>query len=327
MTHKTANNKNGWKYYLKNLATVLFILIIFDLTIGGLLQHFYFKIKSGVSYRTTYAIEKTNADMIVFGSSRAENHYYPSFFEDRLKLSFFNTGRDGEESCIYPYALLKGILKRYSPKIVILDVMYGELGNKLYGYEKLASLTPYYRTHPEMRPIIELRSSYEKLKLTSGIYPFNSLIMNIVAGNLDTKGKGNVDVQGYLPKEPVLNFKNKPIATIDLSEKYELDTIKVNVFRSFIKECLAANIKLYLVCSPYYERHTGTDLSITEIKKMAEENNLRFFDFSQQPFFLADPKYFSNAWHLNDSGAKIFSKMLADSIYISQKSDDVAIKK
>jgi hypothetical protein len=269
--------------------------------------------KNGYQYRTTYAIEQTKADVIVFGSSRATHHYYPPVFKDRFKLSFYNAGRDGQESSLYHYAILKAILKRYTPKIVILDLMNGELGKKLYSYDRLASLAPYYKHHPEMRSIIELRSGYEKLKMMSSTYPFNSLIMNIISGNFDVNAKKNINIEGYLPISPS-SVINAPIETKDHTKEYELDSVKINVLKLFIKDCTEAKIRLYIVCSPYYEKFTGTDFSMINIKRMAQENKVPFIDFSQSPVFLQSPDMFMNPWHLNDKGAKVFSKMLADSV-------------
>ena len=305
--------KNLWKYGFRHLAVFLFILLLFDQVIGTALQHFYFTMKSGVQYRTTYAIEKTNADILVLGSSRAIHHYEPEVFEDSLKLSFYNAGRDGEESSLFHYAILKGVLKRYTPKIIILDLMYGELGNALYSYDRLASLSPYYKTHPEMQPIIELRSNNEKIKMISGIYPYNSLLMSIISGNLDKEGKKNKDIKGYLPV-PAESVIHKPIQTVDRREPYELDSTRTKVLQAFIQDCKQAKIRLYIVCSPYYEKSIGTDLSMDQIKKLATTYQVNFFDFSTESVFLNRPELFGDPWHLNDSGAHIFSKMMVAKI-------------
>ena len=121
-----ALNKNVYLRFLTGVFLVFIIVLALDFGIGSLLKAFYFKQTSGLDYRTTYSIEKTRADILVFGSSRAVHHYYPAIFEDRMKLSFYNVGRDGQESSLYHYGVLQGILKRYTPKIVILDIMRGE---------------------------------------------------------------------------------------------------------------------------------------------------------------------------------------------------------
>ena len=307
--------KNIWKFGFFHLIIFIFLLVFFDFILGSLLRHFYFKIKTGTQYGTTYSIENTKADILIFGSSRAVDQYVPSVFEDRLKLSYFNVGKEGESSTLYHYALLKAILKRYTPKVVILDLFFGDLGKSSAPYERLSSLAPYYKTHPEMRSVIELRGGNEKIKMLSHIYPFNSTIMNIIAGNLgfeDTKL-----TKGYYAVSPSY-FISKPIEIVDKSKKYQIDSIKLNVLKLFIEDCKKANTKLFIVCSPVYEILIGMDFSILTIKEIATANDINFYNFSKDSSFLNSPKLFYNTVHLNDSGAKIFSNKLVDKILLSK---------
>jgi hypothetical protein len=292
-----------------HLTVFVFIVLAADFVLGNILQHFYFKIKSGHQYRTTYSIEKTNANIIIFGSSRAVNHYNPFIFETRNNLSYHNAGRNGENSIFYHYAVLQAILKRYTPKIILLDVMPKELEKTSESYDKLASLSPYYNTHPEMRSILELRSSHEKQKMFSRIYPFNSTITNIISGNFNPDKEKYIKGYFAIPSSFAIT---KPIETVDNSKMYELDSSKLKILRLFIKDCKGLGIKLYLVCSPIYTKFIGADYSIETVKKLAADNNVGFFDFSQDNLFLNSPKLFYNSLHLTDSGARIFSNMLID---------------
>ena len=105
---------------------MLFIVFLLDFSIGKTLRYFYFKQKCGRQYRATYAIEKTTADVLIFGSSRAYHHYVPGIIEDKMQQSCYNTGSPGQ-SLLFNYATLKAILKRYSPKLIVLDVVPGDL--------------------------------------------------------------------------------------------------------------------------------------------------------------------------------------------------------
>lgn len=153
--------KNPFQYFLLKLTVLFAIVFILDISIGSVLRYYYFKQESSSQYRTTYSIEKTKADILIFGSSRANHHYNPDVFDNRMNLSYYNVGRDGN-FIFYHYAVLKGVLKRYSPKIVILDFIHGEFRQNQDSYDRLSSLLPYYRSHSEMRSIINLKSKYEK---------------------------------------------------------------------------------------------------------------------------------------------------------------------
>lgn len=312
---KITGEKNIWKYIFLNGIAFIFLIVLIDFVAGHLLQHYYFKIKSGPQYRTTFAIEKTTSDIIIFGSSRAMDHYNPFVFEDRFKLSYYNAGRDGENTIFYHYAVLKGILKRYAPKIAILDLTPGEFGETTEGRDRLASLAPYYNRHPEMRSIIELRSNTEKIKMLSGIYPFNSNLMNIISGNMELDKKNYI--KGYYTIASSYKI-TKPIVTVDKSRPYKLDSSKINILDSFIKDCARANTKLYIVCSPVYAKFIGTDYSLLAIKNIASAENINFYNFSQDSLFLESPKLFFNDQHMNDSGARIFSNKLIDKIDLSE---------
>src|SRR5574338_1233267 len=98
-------NKRGKKsQFLIKLFSFLIILFLLDLAVGSLLKHFYFKQGSGLLYRTTYAMDSTRADILIFVSSTANHHYVPALFEDQLHLSCYNSGRDGN-SILYSYAV------------------------------------------------------------------------------------------------------------------------------------------------------------------------------------------------------------------------------
>ena len=140
-------------------------------------------------------MDSTLADMLIIGSSRANHHYVPSVFEDSLKISFYNAGRDGNGT-FYQLALLKTILKRYTPKIIVFD--YSSVFVKgAEEYDQMASLLPYYRTHKEIQPLVEMKSPFEKIKLLSEIYPFNSQLLTISVGNLKMNKKRVADDKGY----------------------------------------------------------------------------------------------------------------------------------
>ena len=303
---------------LLKITTFLFLIIFADAFIGGLLQHFYFTMKSGTQFRTTFAMEKTEAEVIIMGSSKAVHSYSTIILQDKLKATCYNAGRDGEASSLYHYAILEAILKRYHPKMVVLDLMIGEFGNRLYTYDKLATLSPYYETNPEIRPIINLRSGSENFKLLSHIYPFNSLIMAIISGNIDVNGTKNLDNNGYIPL-PSSIVITQPKFTFDKRQPYALDTTKIKILNAFIEDCLKAKVQPYLIVSPTYENYTGVDPSITKLNEIANYYHIPFFNFLENPFFLDHPLMFADPLHLNESGAKIFSNMISDSIILAQQ--------
>lgn len=298
--------KNSYLFFAVKALVLLLVIFILDRLAGRLLNHYYFKQTNGVAYRTTYAMEQTRADVLIFGSSRANHHYHPRIFKDLLKMSYFNAGRDGTY-IFYHSGVLKSALKRYTPKIVVLDFMADEFNEGEQSYDRMAALLPYYSTHPEIRELLQLKSRFEKIKLLSASYPYNSLALTITGGNTGKTDEVTALTDGYVP---LLRSWNMPPASAPKSSSAKPDSLKIKAYEGFIKDCKQSGAKLYIVCSPYFVKDFAPTNSFVTGKQIAIQNNVAFIDFSHNSFFADKPGYFSDPVHLNDSGAAVFSKML-----------------
>jgi hypothetical protein len=301
------------------LKTLVFLVILFllDFVIGNILGNLYSKQKPGDIYRATYSLDSTKADILIFGSSRANHHYIPPIFKKRMNLSCYNTGRDGQ-SIFYNYAILKSVLKRYSPKMVIIDFSPGEFEIERQSYDRLSALTPYYKSHSEIRDIIKLRSPFEKYKLLSKIYPYNSLIFTVLMGAAKSheKRKHVKEQNGYIP----LTDSCYTQLVIDSAARTDdLDSNKINAFKSFIRDCKNANVKTFVVLSPLFIKYLHEDPSTYLAMEVAKKYNVPVFSFINDPFFYNDLLFAGDGTHLNDSGAKIFTNLVIDLIIKNQK--------
>ena len=312
---KNISDKKGILYLLFKIGLFLLIFYCLDLMIGNVFARYYKKQNSGWEYRTRYAVEETNASILIFGASRAQQQYNPVYIEERLHQSSYNVGRDGEP-IFYYYGVLKGILKRYTPSMIILDIENGVFAEAQSSYDRLSILLPFYKTHPEMRTLIEMRSPFEKYKMLSNIYPYNSLLFKIANGNSANNTKKFEDIKGYLP---LTNSLTDPIHQVDVSKGYAIDSNKINCYQSFIDDCKKNKIKLYIACSPYYINLNGVDTSLLLAKKIANEKGIRFFDFSTDESFKRNAQLFDDTVHVNIFGAKIFTNQLIDSIQLQEK--------
>lgn len=311
------NNKSGKypiRFFLLRLLALFIIVAILDFCTGVILRYYYFRQESGLQFRSTYAIEKTTADILIFGSSRANHHYHPDVFSRRSGMSYYNAGRDGN-FMFYHYAVLQAVLKRYTPKKIFLDFNAREFAVSPDNYDRISSLLPYYSSHPEMRSIIELKSPYEKIKLLSSVYPFNSLALTVAAGNMEFNKIRKADNKGYIS----LAATWKGNVYIDTGAvKYDIDSTVVGLYELFIKDCKKAGINLYIVSSPYFMKSNHTDYSVIIGKQIAAKYEIPFFDHSLDSAFNSKPELFSDIKHLNDQGARIFSEMLIDEILLSE---------
>jgi hypothetical protein len=284
------------------------IVSIFDFTIGKTLEHFYFSQTSGNLYRTTYSLDSTKADILIFGSSRANHHYDTQVIADSLGMSCYNTGRDGN-FLLYNYAIFKTIVNRYTPKIVILDVNKNELSSNATEYERLSALLPYKNRNSAIEQTISLKGPYEKIKCLSKIYPYNSMLLTIAIGNTKLNQKRHKDVNGYIPLNGFWNHKNNEPSEPDDFKK--IDKNKDKAIREIIEDCRAKGIRLLLVHSPILVQSMRSN-SIDPIQEIANTYKVEFLDFSSNADFSNNNRLFVNPTHLNAIGAKHFSEILVE---------------
>ena len=299
-------NTNTLKSFFLKLLVFITIVFIADRLLGAMLKKIYFRQEAGYDYLTTYAIEKTTAELLIFGSSRAANIFNTGIFETQMGLSCFNAGRYGEP-VFYHYAVLKSVLKRYKPKMILLSFDAGNFSNNQESYDRMAVLLPYYNEHPEIREIVALKGRFEKMKLLSSIYPYNSLLLPMISGNTESSKIKYSHLNGYIPNKKIFIGE---LQTIDYSKKTALDSIKIAAFKAFIQDCKNAKIPLYIICPPYLINSIGIDASIIEAKRIAAKNQISFLDYSRDTFFSNRPRLFEDYRHLNETGVDFFCNMI-----------------
>lgn len=298
--------------------TIVFLAILFvlDLVFGTILANLYSKQKPGDIYRVTYSMDSTKQDILIFGASRANHHYVPEIFKKRMNLSCYNTGSDGQ-IILYNYAVLKSVLERYSPKIAILDFSRDEFQVDQESYDRLSALIPYYKTHPEIQNIVDLRSPFEKYKMVSKIYPYNSLIFTMVMGAIKShKERENINEDnGYIPL-----YKNcyQQLRTDTSYGVHSLDSNKIKFFNCFLRDCKKSNIKLYVVISPLLIRYVHQNPSVSLVKSIAKKYQFPVYNFLNDSLFYNNTLFADDGTHLNDKGARLFTNQVIDSIMNDQ---------
>jgi hypothetical protein len=301
---KTSAGKGFFRFLI-----FLVLVGLLDFVCGKVLQFLYYKQKSGYDYRTSYAIDSANQPGLIFGSSRASHHYVTNILADSFGMAFYNVGRDGQ-SILYDYAILKAILKRYTPKLVLLDYQDEELFYFPDSYERLSCLLPYAKTHPEINHSVQMRSGYEKLKMISQVYPYNSLFFSILGG-ISSGAKGRVEEEnGYLPLDHPFHSLNADQNKF-LSMR-EPDSNKIKTFDAFIGLCKQKGIELYVVMSPYFD---PVNVKFTKlINERIRLTGVPHFNYSRFPGIVGNVDYFSDEKHLNRKGSEIFSRDLISRI-------------
>lgn len=287
---------------IKFTIYLVVFIISFDLAIGWIFDQLYFSDKSRRNDRLVYSVMNTNEEILIFGSSRALHHYNPIILQDSLGMTCFNVGSGGQ-NIYFHLALLKATLERYTPKIVILELVTIDIEKTppQWDTEKLAALWPFAKHTEAAKEAVFRRGIFEKIKSLSRIYRFNSLFYNILKNNLIEFSNHQ---NGYIPIKRVWN---KELEYNKLVIKDE-DNDKILALKSFIEICESNKISLHIFISPHYALKESNSMYNNIINDLREDYNIQVHNFESDSLFMLHSNYFADPLHLNSAGADLFTE-------------------
>lgn len=303
--------KNIYKIII-GIAASCILLVIIDRAVGTLSEKMYYGSKYGIYHRQIYCLHNSKDDVVILGSSRAAHHYVPQVFEDTLGMSCYNAGSDG--MCVYyHYVILASrIYRKQPPKTVIYEVLGSDAtvsqGAAFTLDAALERLAPHYGDTPVIDSLFSLGGWKENLKLLSKTYKYNSALVQLIKCNYIPWPED----RGYEALKGKMKVK-KGVAddVLEESKVVELDSIKIQYIKKLIALCKQNDIKLVMCYSPYYKKPMPEGAKV--IKQIAQQENVIFFDYNTDVRF-QNEKYYQDASHMNDTGAKLYSKDLVGKI-------------
>ena len=112
---------------------------------------------------------------------------------------------------------------------------------------------------------------------------------------------------------PLYNKWKQPIESAEQSNK-EISLQKVKYFEKFIDLCKQENIKLIVADSPNYVLLKEQNW-VDKIEQMTQKNNIPFLYHEQDSLFLSHVEWFNEPFHLNDEGARVYSKIISGELF------------
>ena len=306
------------KRFIAIVLTVLTVVVGLDWIIGKALDSMLPQISNqGDTGKTYYALNEVNTPVVIVGSSRAAHHYVTQMVEDSLEMSAYNVGRDG---CFFSYncCVMNSILDRYSPELIIWENGREYLADQ--ERDPIAALFPYYNKNKWVTEFIDNDSPWtEQIRLFSKTYRYNSVIHRVMMRYVSRHKFKDGTVKGYLPLVPK-NLREPLEFKSELVENDELSLTKVEHFRLTLERAQSKGIKVVVVDSPEYRKRRDCSLSGDMMRNLCQDYGMVYLDNSQLPYFLEHPELFSDATHMNDNGAKIYTEMFIRQIkdYVEQ---------
>lgn len=294
------NNKH-WQYVI----LLLIFIVLLDFAFGKLYEILYFSERSRQNDRLIHSVLGADEDIMIFGSSRALHHYNPKIIGDSLGMTCYNFGSGGQ-NIYFHLALLKSALERYTPKIVILELMYIDFEQTPpeWDTEKLGVLLPFAWKSAACMDAVLLKGDWEQVKLQSRIYPYNSLPYKILRNNILPYHNYT---DGFIP----LNKTHKGDLKLKSSNKQNIDKGKIVALNHFVELCQINKIELWVFVSPHYVLNENRESVYKEVSEhLHEKFSLTVQNLESNKFFIEHADYFSDPFHLNGKGAEIYSLLI-----------------
>ena len=303
-------------YQKFSIRLVVFLLVIFafDLMMGNVLEFVFFKQKTGPNYQIIESITTNRADVVVLGNSRAQHHYNPKIISNTTGLSCVNSGLNGGYGIYLPTFQVEVMTNNYCPKAIIVELEPNGLTYSKLNYYLIKVFLPYLDRYPIVYEYIKLRDNYQKIKLLSKTYKYNSLIYDVIMYNLFSHKFNHL--KSFIPIEKSLN-KSDSVVNVGATRNLNSTPIDINmqlILMQLIHIAKSKNISLVFVNSPIYNNVALDSYSHAGKKavQIINDNNISFWDYSNDTNFLNKYYLFSDRLHLNNKGAELYSNIIAD---------------
>lgn len=291
------------KSFIIKILVFFGVVALIDFAFGSVCNYLYFHSKGGDTYKINYAVQNNCSDVLVMGSSRANHHYNPDILADGLGVTVYNLGIDGS-GAILADGLYRMISERYCPKYIVYELTpsfdfyhySGDANNTRY----LSQLKPYYKER-SISGVFDDIDRFERLKLNSGLYRYNTTFLNLIRFYLQGGETGN----GYSP----LTGTMKTFVEKKTIEDSTIDSLKIKYLEQFISDCKRNGTQLFFVISPMYGAESSSEYNPGI--EICEKNGYVVFDHFCD---MQEMKYFNDSYHLNSLGSDAFSKQIAEEI-------------
>ena len=276
-------------FTVKTLLLLFLVLVVLDVVYTQV----YLQSSSRGKIDYVYNSEARNYDVVILGSSRANNHFVAPLFEEK-GLKTFNYGMSGGHLFEASLLLKLMIERKYTIKNVIVEADLN-LSNDQMADGVASRFLPYIHNSQ----IIEKYFSSQKNFNALFYIPFYryvafepSIGFREMFFNSIHKKTVHLDHLGYYPlgKNPNANMKNDLTNLKPLLNKY---------YEEIKRTCKANKINLIAVMTPMCSNTKGLDYF--------EKVNKVYPEIHNYENAVEGDQYFSSCGHLNDAGARLFT--------------------
>ena len=245
--------------------------------------------------------KRQNYDVIILGTSRANNHFVSELFE-KEGLNTFNYGMSGAH-LFETSLLLKLMVERgWKIKNIIVETDLnlsnekrddGTFGRFMPFLHKSKTITDHFKNETDFKELYYV-PFYRYIQFDSKV-GFRAWYKTLV--NEPTNSLAN---DGYYPLgfNPKANMKNNIESLVPLRNRY---------FEEIKQICKSSNINLIAVTTPMCSNVKGMEY-FKKVKALYPE-------IKEYEHVVAGDQYFSSCGHLNDKGARLYTTKIIEDLF------------
>jgi hypothetical protein len=257
---------------------------------------------------------KVDADLLIYGSSRAWVQINPMRIQKETGLKSYNLGVDGHNFWLQNIRHNLILSANKKPKLIVhsLDIFTFQKREDLYNSDQFL---PYMLFNHSLKQQIE---GYKGFRIYDSYVPLLRYTGNLNAIKAAFKMSLKNNPQSN-PKQRILGFQSRNQQWNDDFEKAKKEKGKITIkfdkatlklYDQFLSDCEKRNIEVVLIYTPEYiegqQFVTNRKELFNIINKIKNKHHLTFIDYSKDSLCF-DKKYFYNATHLNTLGSDIIS--------------------
>jgi hypothetical protein len=282
------------KRFLIYTAKVLIVIVLIAIALDGLYTAVFLRSKNRGKIENVFNSKPQRYDVVILGSSRANNHFVSQMFEDK-GLKTFNYGMSGGHLFEASLMLKLMIERKYKIKNVILEADLN-LSNDKESEGVSAKFLPYIHNSEVIKDHFLSQENFNELYYIP-FYRYIKYDAKIgfretykIVTNQTTNALDNL---GFYPlkKHKNGNMKNNIV---------NLNPLPHNKYYEEIKNiCKANNINFMAIMTPMCKNVVGMNY-FGKVKKAYPE-------IHNYENVVIEDKYFSSCGHMTNEGAKMFT--------------------
>ena len=267
---------------------------------------------------------RIEADVVIYGSSRAWVQIDPQIIESTLESPTYNLGIDGQTFWLQHLRHRVLLANNRPPRQIILSLDSGSLllSDELYNSDQFL---PYMLFNDQVQHYTE-GLGFSSFDFYLPLIRYRGRRGLLMAAGRSLFGEANSSdgrMKGFRARAKTWDYSRDAERERFSPQEVQPSEELIVLLRDFLEECQDLGIEVTFVFSPEHvlgQRAVANREEITDLyARLASDYSIRFLDYSRSSI-CERKELFYNTGHLNKQGAELFTKMLAKDLIESRMS-------